>query len=186
MERGFAGGVRIELVNANSPDATHDLRGTIEALDGAFSSWEASNLDGGDRIDPEGLPGRLSFHARLVNSPNPIGADPPVIVDVDGLALTLPAEAAARGFRISLEVDGQHAGAANWLLGDGNAMAPTGASLDAMPGDDRLAIHGLGMAPCLEGPVPYCHVYEIAPVTTTRVEIGDDLDARLRALGYLR
>ncbi len=186
VEGAFAGGIRIELVNAGALDARHTLRGSVQPLGGGFGTWSSAGLEEGDQMSVDVSTANLQFAVVLANQPNPIGAEPPVIVDVDHIEFTLPRDTAAAGFRVSLEVDGVPAGEEHWLLGSGAALAPLGHTLDASPGDARLAVRSLGRAQPAERATPACRIYEIVQPEVTRVEIDEDLDARLRALGYLR
>jgi arylsulfatase A-like enzyme len=182
LESTLSGGLYVELVNDSDSGSVEEVdlvaepdRGGVELLD-----WSAEE---GDTARVEDGGGRLVVHSLLRNLDNPTGEAPAVLVDTDRARLRPSPE--TEKIRIHVEVGGRPA--AEWDLQLGSlADEPHRVRLPATVelGDPRLAAPDRAQRALPHRSRPYVRVYRVSGGSGEVVEIGPELEQRLRALGY--
>jgi len=177
-------GIYLEICNGTSRDERHRVRGSIEVIGGRFERVIPTDLEDGDRLDVTEDGVRLELDVRLRSRDNPIGQRPFVIRDVDRFRLLPSPE--SQTLEIDLSIDGEPAGPKQLLIGQG--FTHDGPLPLVVPVQDQhlqLSTSGHALRTPVLAPWPYCWLFSIAQVSVPQVEADDELEDRLRALGYV-
>jgi arylsulfatase A-like enzyme len=183
IESTLNGGTHVAISNAVGLETVHATRGRLRAIDGSFSNVINSSLEAGDEVKLNPERDLIEFSLDLRNHGNPLGQNPAVIVDVDRFQFSM--EPTDARFQLEIEFDGQPLDPEELRLGRSLVAPRAELPFVTRALDPRIQIASGALPRSLGGSRPNCRVYSVLQLREDSVEVDAELDARLRALGYL-
>ena len=185
MERSLRGGLHVDLTNAGQADSTHRLSGTLEVIGGQVIDFLPMLLEDGDKVTLSEDAMRISFDVQLSNEVSRL-PDHEHTVDVDRLRFAVQGSGAT--LRIEINEGGRRSESFGIALGAEGAPAPTALPwvrrIDPQHAKDFLVTNA-SLVQAFRTDRPHARIYLIPGPPREEAAIGPELDARLKALGYL-
>jgi len=182
IESALNYGFYLEVCNGIELEDAHTASGWLEVSEGTFELFDTTDLEEGDRFTLSEDRTRLEFEVQLVNEANPIDQFPRVWRDVDRARVTLSNPDAALVF--NAKIDGVELSGQQMALARRGYVGAYPLTISARSPELRGTTQGHARANPVLSKNAYCRLFGIERTTPNEVEISDELDERLRALGY--
>jgi arylsulfatase A-like enzyme len=181
-ESTIRGGIYFEFTNALATESRKHLVGTIEITGGSVETLASMLLEPDDSVSLDDSRRRIFFDLHLIDHPALIdGVSPPT--DVDRIRFELDAEDA--NYSLSLASDSVNV--ERFDIAVGATEEPSSSPLPWTRRGRESDLHTTDRT-SVEPPTAaaaYVRIYEIAMPAREVVEIDAELDAKLKALGYI-